>query len=342
MKKNLFLLGLAVAAMTSCTNDEVLNVQQPVQKAIGFDSFVNKNSRATDNGIASFYVFGLYQKENSSTEEIFPGVEVTKGNDGKWSYTHIPQYWTANDYFFAAYAQDNDGDEIGGSSFNLVGSNGQLTIPFSITYTTEDGDETACSQHDLVADLVAVDGENRLGNTVGFTLKHLLSKITFTIINASTEGLNMTVNDLTITGIRSGGEFKSNTPEVNGSWSPTSNDWTANDGTAVSIIPLRGSNNAISVRGKTDRSAEYYVIPQSLTGINYSVTATFYQNGDPVQTETFTGIVSKGGFTGWEPATIYNYTISLPSSPNKIEFSATVDPTWTTANSANGGAIELR
>ena len=31
MKNNVFLLGLAVAAMTSCTNDEVVEMKQPTQ-----------------------------------------------------------------------------------------------------------------------------------------------------------------------------------------------------------------------------------------------------------------------------------------------------------------------
>ena len=89
MKKNLFLLGLAVAALTSCTNDEVVEMQQPTQKAIGFETFVNKGTRAitttdapaikkdengTDviSGLQRFNTFGYYK----ANELVFDNILV--------------------------------------------------------------------------------------------------------------------------------------------------------------------------------------------------------------------------------------------------------------------------
>lgn len=46
MKKSILMLGLAVAAMTSCTNDEVMEVNQ--NNLIKFESFVNKGTRTVD------------------------------------------------------------------------------------------------------------------------------------------------------------------------------------------------------------------------------------------------------------------------------------------------------
>ncbi len=43
MKTNLFLLGMAVAAFSSCTNEEVTDVAQ--NRAIKFNQFVNNNTR---------------------------------------------------------------------------------------------------------------------------------------------------------------------------------------------------------------------------------------------------------------------------------------------------------
>ena len=314
-------------------------MNQSTWKVIGFESFVNKNSRAVETStLSNFFVFGHYLNDDDDVEYIFPNVEVIKGDNNKWSYTHTPQYWTDNDYWFAAYAQDNTATQIGTAKFENVSSNGKLTIPFDITYTTTESAVTTCSDLDLVADIKAVNGEDR--PTVEFTLKHLLSKITFQIINASPERLNMTVEDLTISGILPDGTFVSSAVAVDQEWKPLFSDWSA-AGTAEDIIPLRGSDAIIAVGGKTSVSNELYVIPQVLTNIKYSVTATFYQNGDPVDTYTFEGDVSTTNISQWNPSTIYNYQISLPSAPNKIEFSATVeDDGWTIANGEAN--IELR
>ena len=43
MKTNLFLLGMAVAAFSSCTNEEVTDVAQ--NRAIKFNQFVENNTR---------------------------------------------------------------------------------------------------------------------------------------------------------------------------------------------------------------------------------------------------------------------------------------------------------
>ena len=45
MKKNVWLLGVAAAALTSCTQSEVLDV--PESKLIGFETHVEKQTRAT-------------------------------------------------------------------------------------------------------------------------------------------------------------------------------------------------------------------------------------------------------------------------------------------------------
>ena len=68
MKKHFLFLAMAVAAMTSCMKDEVIATYEPTPQAIGFESFVNKATKAigsTDtptisNGLEKFYVHGNY------------------------------------------------------------------------------------------------------------------------------------------------------------------------------------------------------------------------------------------------------------------------------------------
>mgnify|MGYP000308410606 FL=1 len=54
MKKNLFFVGIAAAAMlASCSNDETMDIARNSQ-AIQFSSFVNKTTRATDIDNSNF------------------------------------------------------------------------------------------------------------------------------------------------------------------------------------------------------------------------------------------------------------------------------------------------
>ena len=83
MKKIFLMLGLAVAAMSSCTNDEVIDLNQSNQKAIGFESFVNKGTRAIadvdKSSLKEFYVLGYY----GSNSGVFDN-SIVLGNASSW------------------------------------------------------------------------------------------------------------------------------------------------------------------------------------------------------------------------------------------------------------------
>ena len=111
MRKSLWMLGLAAAAMTSCTQNEVLEVAE--NRAIGFDDvFVGKATRAanpTENSLDvlqqsgnGFYVYGGYE----TVPDVFADTHVTynSNNTPKWEYSPI-RYWVAGQkYKFVAYA----------------------------------------------------------------------------------------------------------------------------------------------------------------------------------------------------------------------------------------------
>ena len=104
MKKSLLMLGAAVAALASCTNEEVLNVAQ--NKAISFESFVGKSTKAIgdideNNRLSAFYVFGGYGEDENSVDltNVFNNTEVD-GN-GKAETT---EYWNNQYYQFVGYS----------------------------------------------------------------------------------------------------------------------------------------------------------------------------------------------------------------------------------------------
>ena len=63
MKKNVWLLGVAVAALTSCTQSEVLDI--PESRTISFETFLGKSSRAADyTDVSSVMLKGTGHADN--------------------------------------------------------------------------------------------------------------------------------------------------------------------------------------------------------------------------------------------------------------------------------------
>lgn len=124
MKKTLWMLGVAVAALTSCTQSEVVDV--PESRVIQFDTFVGKSTRAAipinqhqnshyegenpplDN-LFQFWVFGT----QSNMEELkFDGTEekarVYYSNDNNtFTYDKHLTWEFGKTYNFAAYSNGN-------------------------------------------------------------------------------------------------------------------------------------------------------------------------------------------------------------------------------------------
>ena len=324
MKKSILLLGLAVAAMTSCTNDEVMSELQESPKAINFDSFVNKATRAvtpTDANISKFYAYAYY----GADQEVFDGEEVTKSGD-KWEYdkTHTA-YWTQNVYQFAAYADGNNGAALEDVAF----ADGTLTIP---SYTVTDA-------KDLVADVITKDNSDFgvAADDVQFTFEHLLTKVKFNIINTS-PNYKMKITALTVTGAKAKGKV-----DVTASGAVWTGDANAN---AVTYTPVAASADYIAKYDNNSEtckvsSEEMFVMPQGLTNVKFSITATFYDDNDQVvATKTFTDAAfagknrtdndTKEAVNTWAPGTSYEYTLSLPVAARPIVFGQPGIKDWDT------------
>lgn len=329
MKKHFLFLAMAVAAMTSCMKDEVIATYEPTPQAIGFESFVNKATKAIgstetptkDAGLNKFYVHGNYGSATPFSE-VFNGVAVTKVVDGEnisWDYAGADKYWTTNTYNFAAYAQGNGDDApanvtLNGSAFSIT----NVTIP----YTTAAATKTTSNAKDLVADLVQTTGTMQRTETVPFTFKHLLSKVKFTVQNTDPK-FTMNITDLTITGVKYNGSFASATAA---SWTPTSGMWTPSGEGLTNFIPVAATSN-IAVAA-TLVSDELLVMPQDLTSVTFSITADFYDGSDKVDTKTVSGSLKKGTNATWEPNNAYHYTISLPSAAKPIVIGTVGVNTW--------------
>lgn len=321
MKKMLLVLGVAAAAMTSCTSDELIEVNQ--SSLIKFEPFVNKGTRSvtdTDRDISKFYVYGCHTE--SGLVNDFTNVLVTKSNsewgyytgtgDGKENY----RYWTGAQYYFGAYATKNESDKLeNGTKVTFDQTNNELTFT---AFTVNDN-------NDLVADVMTFNQmsfENP--EAVQFNFRHLLSKIQFTFKNShSVVGTTMDITDLKIDKCR-----------VKGTCTVTENDVTWSELVAVTEEDERGlalhnvitsgiaigstyKNNTLVVPGAIQ---DYYKVSFKVTFKN----AEDQIIGVKTYADNSAIVLKTDAVDVWKPGYVYNYTANLSLDLVPIEFGVTV------------------
>lgn len=328
MKKHFLFLAMAVAAMTSCMKDEVVATYEPTPQAIGFESFVNKATKAvteTNNDITKFYVSAFYL--NGGTKDVVFTDETVTKTGSEWGYdANNTKYWTANTYYFAAYAQGNNVEKPS-ATLDYTTSKPTFSISnWTIPYTTSADTKTSSTASDLVADFNEEIGATDRNTKVDISFQHLLSKIKFTVQNTDTKGFTMNISNLTLTNVMSTGTFVSTTPGE----TFTKANWTPSGEAVNNFIPITSASNM--VKDASVESETLYVLPQDLTSVNFSITANFYDEDDLVYTKILNGSISRTDYESWQPGYSYEYTIKLPSSAASIEFGTVNVGGWTTAS----------
>lgn len=322
----LLMLVVAAAAMTSCTSDEV--VEMNPANAIKFESFVNKGTRAVTevNNLTGFYVFGGYDGNN-----VFNNTSVTPG-------VSTGEYWVSGKvYNFAAYSNGDD-----------------IEIASDVSF---DGSDLEISNYNVydVNDLVAAVTKNHpSGTTVSLNFKHLLAQVKFTLTNSYQGGdanLYMTLSNLSFESIKSGATC---------TFDGTDATWTDGTGTIAKYeYELYKEKNGSSLqspaeisgiklkKGESITTISHMVIPgQTLTNVKVKFVAKFYSGNDELLATkdfTTTGISlatsdtddragKDNSISKWKAGYRYNYTAQLPFSPNFILFNVEEIQDWEDSN----------
>ena len=303
MKKSLLMLGAAVAALASCTNEEVLNVAQ--NKAISFESFVGKSTKAIgdideNHPLSAFYVFGGYGEDKNKVNltNVFNNTEV----DGNGT-AETTEYWNNQYYQFVGYSNGNQKLE------NATIKDGVLYIP---TYTV--------GEKDLIASNVEDHGTKK--GTVNMTLKHLLAKVKFTFTSTIAVGYEVEISNLQFEADKDGA-YTGAIGDAIGQWDMgTSSTDKTYSFSITNPVKINATENETAV------SDEFYVIPQ-----NPSLTITFTgilkdDNGTEITRKDFTSTMS----ATWISNNAYNYTAELTQekfdldNSNIIKFEPVVKP----------------
>lgn len=340
MKRNLLFCGVAALAFASCTQNEVLDVNE--SRAIGFDAFVGNNTRAvtdlTKDDLEKFYVFGDY---DAGASIAFSNTEVNGSSTGG-TYTPVnPAYWiTGKTYTFGAYAngkyvaadQSASTAEISAKLGNVEFKNGSMTID---KYTVNDNNDLVAA---VVTNVTAPAANTE--QSVPLSFKHLLSKIKFTFsTTAVPEAYKLEITSI---------EFYAKKTNAKCTFNGTNIIWDESTGDPDKYTVPKLADYAIE--GGKASTDDILVIPQANNSITATITVNMYDeatyeeggsNNTAIATNQFTatlGTSKDNNVTGdvenkWIPGYVYNYTAEInPDDVNdqmkEIKFTVTEVEEW--------------
>lgn len=288
----------AVAALAACTTEQT--IVAPQNEAIGFDTFVDNSTRATDittANIADFGVYGTVTKGNNSAL-IFDNTKVEKNGT---AYTYSPaQYWiAAAQYDFLAFAPFTN------AKWTYTPTNAQVAKTGTFSFNNE----TAAADQDVVYAYTTKTTEDKLNanNTqaVAFTFKHILSKVAFSFTNTFTDNkttlnvYNVKINNTAKTGTMAIAEG------VDAAWEVA--------GDLIVPFGAQAANaDAALANGAELKLAHHYVIPAQ-RAYNITFDVDLYQAGVYLATYNHT-INSAIDF-----AKNGNYVLSVKLAPESID-----------------------
>ena len=324
--KKLFISMLAVAALASCSQEDVIVADKG--DLIGFNSFVENSTRADDpsysaNDIESFKVWGTVNNVgiyNGATVSR-PSTEDGKGYGDVWTCTGNQQYWISGaDYVFAGIV---DGDKAGVSTTTPV--NG---LPTTIEYTADGETDLLCQ--------TIVRKAYTGSDIVAFNFTHLLSKVNFTVINKSTAAKDyiFVARDITFTGAKKG-TYTIAYPTEDGQLVDgqlVAGDWNITNTDDKTLSPLTVKTDVASAELDT----EVLFIPGSYA-VDFAVDVYYQQ---VTEANKVTTMEYAGSTQSLEANKAYNFVVNV-SLGNPIQFTVVKQPTWTDGDSEGDTTLTL-
>ncbi len=306
MKKSLFVLGVAAAVLTGCSQSEVTDIAE--SSAIKFSkAFVGnptKSATVVDNdNIQSFYVYA-YKNEDAllTNENVYL-------QNGLWAYDNIKIWDDAATYSFAAYSNGGTAKGVG-SLENVSYDKGVGTLKIS-SYTAGGDDDLLAS--------ISTETLAEANTPVAFTFKHVLSMVKFTVKSGLGNDKELVINNLTVEAgkIQNNGDLTYSTAATN--WELAQSGQTY---ASLSAADLNATT-------ETPAEAEFTVLPQDVSGgFTVTIEATITPEGESAINKTFTATIPADN-AKWKVGNRYNYIATINATDmNIIEFDAPKVDDW--------------
>lgn len=299
---------MAIAALASCSKDDVVNSQEGEAIAFG-NVFVDNSTRAaadpsySANDITSLVVYGTV-----NNVVIYPGTPVTKGDaayGAAWT-CDVKQYWVPGaNYKFVGIV---DGAE---SDITLNGG-----MPTAISYTADGVTDLLCQ---TITKTANTDGT--ANGLVAFNFTHLLSKAKFTVTN-STSGATQYLH--VVRDIKISNAYKAATYDV------TNATWINPDDSG------EGQEfDDITASAETTECANEKLLIPGLKSVTVEFVVDLYYGSVADENLISSTEYTKSATVTIEAAKAYNFNITVGVG-EVIQFTVTQKPTWTDVTPATG------
>lgn len=304
MKRSLFMLGVAVAALSGCSNNEVLDIAE--SNAIKFsNTFVGKPTRSvtapelTKDNLKEMYVFA--SNEDGNVFDVNPKLVYRIGETNEWGYDNLVAWKADKNYNFVAYAGKNLGESV-------KANDGNESLKFSDIVV--DGDKD--NQFDLLySNTVKRSPATVDGNpTIDFTFEHLLSMVQFTLKSGFGATTQVKIKDFKFYGLRTTETYDAS--QVSPAWTSTSTANTIGDTKFTSADEEIAQYDAVATK---DVVNSWVVIPQQNVAsgkvemVTFTVNVVDGESDTPIGTEkTFKAKIPS---ITWEKGYRYNYIFTI-------------------------------
>ena len=303
MKRSLFMLGVAVAALSSCSNNEVLDIAE--SNAIKFsNTFVGKPTRSvtapelTTDNLKEMYVFA--SKGGDPVFDANPKLVYRIGETNEWGYDNLVAWEASKNYNFVAYA----GKNLGGS---VEANDGNESLKFSniVVDGSEDNQFDLLYSNTVERSPATVDGNP----TIDFTFNHLLSMVQFTLKSGFGATTEVKITNFKFYGVKTTGSYDAS--QESPAWTLTATANTKDDTNFKSDAEEIAQYDAVATK---DVVNSWVVIPQQNVASDKVEMVTFTVNvvdGDdtPIGTEKI--FKAKIPSITWEKGYRYNYIFTI-------------------------------
>lgn len=334
MKKKLFYSAVAIAmlSMSGCSNEATIEQEgQEGNKtnAIGFKSFLDKNTKATPTSPGSlkqdFWVYAYFDNiGDHSTTGLTPNFMYDQHvihNGSGFSYTPVKYWPESGDVEFYAYTPRTT-TQITFTNPTLATSKGYPAFKYKVN-------SSILAQEDLL--VAAIEDQDGLSGSVNLNFNHSLTKVGFSARTAgdyASQGVTVKVKSITMSNIINEGAFSyENYVNV----ADTARWWTADSDKKTSYAPGIVNSGGVTIGFypnntylQVNASDQFLLmIPQNFTGSNSQMTIVYdilYRDG--TATEEFTKVIDLNGTISWTAGTYVNYALTI--SLKMVTFTASV------------------
>ena len=303
MKRSLFMLGVAVAALSSCSNNEVLDIAE--SNAIKFsNTFVGKPTRGvtapelTTDNLKEMYVFA-----SNNDGQVFddnPKLVYRIGETNEWGYDNLVA-WVANkNYNFVAYAGKDlgesveDNDDKKSLNFSNIVVNGDKDNQFDLLYSNT-----------VERSPATVDGNHM----IDFTFDHLLSMVQFTLKSGFGATTEVKITNFKFYGVKTTGSYDASKEFP--AWTLTATANTKDDTNFKSDAEETAQYKADATK---DVVNSWVIIPQKNTDsdkvemVKFTVNVVDGESKAQIETKDFTAKIPS---ITWEKGYRYNYIFTI-------------------------------